>query len=155
DGLPSGLGPPSGDADGPNGLLLDGNVLYIAIGEGDLYANGTVQGTLIVNTAGISSPIFDTLLQVTFSQSVDRVASGFSLKLADHTALLDGNPVILTNAAGDKATFTLLSEFRFRPDARENIKHSHPYGIAKLDSDPAHLFVADAGLNLVHQVEIA
>src|SRR5262245_59466498 len=39
DGLPSGLGPPSGDADGPNGLLLDGNVLYIAIGEGDLYAN--------------------------------------------------------------------------------------------------------------------
>jgi hypothetical protein len=155
DGLPSGLGPPSGDADGPNGLLLDGNTLYIAVGEGDLYANGTVPGTTIVNAAGISSPIFDTLLQVNLSQSVDRVASGFTLKLADHTTLLDGNPVTLTNAAGDKATITLLSEFRFRPDARENIKHSHPYGIARLDSDPTHLFVADAGLNLVHQVDIA
>jgi hypothetical protein len=155
DGLPSGLGPPSGDADGPNGLLLDGNTLYIAVGEGDLYANGTVPGTTIVNAAGISSPIFDTLLQVNFSQGVDHVASGFTLKLADHTTLLDGNPVTLTNAAGDKATLTLLSEFRFRPDARENIKHSHPYGIARLDSDPGHLFIADAGLNLVHQVDIA
>ena len=66
DGLPSGLGPPAGDADGPNGLLLDGNTLYIAVGEGDLYANGTVPGTTIVNAAGISSPIFDTLLQVNF-----------------------------------------------------------------------------------------
>ena len=149
------LGPPAGDADGPNGLLLDGNTLYIAVGEGDLYANGTVPGTTIVNAAGISSPIFDTLLQVTFSQSVDRIAGAFTLKIADHTTLLDGNPVALTNAAGDKATITLLSEFRFRPDARENIKHSHPYGIARLDSDPGHLYIADAGLNLVHQVDIA
>src|SRR6476646_3102105 len=112
DGLPSGLGPPSGDADGPNGLLLDGNTLYIAVDEGDLYANGTVPGTLVVNASGISSPIFDTLLQVNFSQGVDHVASGFTLKLADHTTLLDGNPVTLTNAAGDKTTLTLLSEFR-------------------------------------------
>ena len=78
DALPSGLGPPAGDADGPNGLLLDGNTLYIAVGEGDLYANGTVPGTTIVNAAGISSPIFDTLLQVTFSQSVDRISGAFT-----------------------------------------------------------------------------
>ena len=56
DGLPSGLGPPSGDADGPNGLLLDGNTLYIAVGEGDLYANGTVPGTTIVNAARSRRP---------------------------------------------------------------------------------------------------
>src|SRR6476646_1904104 len=155
DALPSGLGPPTGDADGPNGLLVDGNTLYIAVGEGDLYANGATPGTTIVNANGISSPIFDTLLQVTFSQSVDRISGAFTLKIADHTTLLDGNPVALTNAAGDKATFTLLSEFRFRPDARENIKHSHPYGIARLDSDPGHLYIADAGLNLIHQVDIA
>jgi hypothetical protein len=77
------------------------------------------------------------------------------LNLADHTTLLDGAPVALTNAAGDKATFTLLSEFRFRADASENIKHPHPYGIARLDSDPGHLDLADAGLNLVHQVDLA
>src|SRR5579871_5787801 len=49
DGLPSGLSVPNGDPDGVNGLLLDGNTLYIAVGEGDLYANGTAQGTLVVN----------------------------------------------------------------------------------------------------------
>ena len=80
DALPSGLGPPTGDADGPNGLLLDGNTLYIAVGEGDLYANGATPGTTIVNAYGISSPIFDTLLQVTFSQSVDRISGAFSIE---------------------------------------------------------------------------
>ena len=60
------------DPDGPNGLLLDGNTLYIAVGEGDLYVNGTVQGTTVVSSKGISSPIFDTLIQVTFPQSVER-----------------------------------------------------------------------------------
>ncbi len=157
DGLPSGPSPPSGDADGPNGLLLNGNTLYIAVGEGNLYTNGTAQGTTIVNTTlgGISSPIFDTLLQVDFSQSVDHITGGFTLALADHTTLFDGKPVALTNSAGDTATVTLLSEFRFRPDATEIIKHSHPYGIARLDSDPSHLYIADAGLNLVHQVDIS
>ena len=157
DGLPSGLSVLNGDPDGVNGLLLDGNNLYIAIGEGDLYANGTAQGTLIVNPAAgkISSPIFDSLLQVTLSQSADKIASSFSLKTADHTTLFNGQPVALTNAAGDKATVTLLTEFRFRPDPVEVIKHSHPYGLAKLDSDPDHLYVNDAGLNVVHQIDIA
>jgi hypothetical protein len=155
DGLPSGLSVPGGDPDGVNGVLLDGNTLYLVIGEGDLYSNGTAPGTTIVTAGPISSPIFDTLLQVDLSQSVDRIASGFTLKLADHTTLLDGSPVTLTNASGDKATITLLTEFRFRPDATEVIKHSHPYGIAKLDSDPTHLYVNDAGLNLVHQIDIA
>ena len=156
DGLPSGLSVPNGDPDGVNGLLLDGNTLYIAIGEGDLYINGTARGTTVVNTGanGISSPIFDTLLKVDLSQSADRVASGFSLKLEDHTSLLDGNVVTLTNAAGDKATISLVTEFRFRPSADEIIQHSHPFGIAKLDSDPNHVYINDAGLNLVHQVDI-
>jgi hypothetical protein len=155
DGLPSGLSVPNLDPDGPNGLLLDGNTLYIAVGEGDLYANGTVQGTTVVSSKGISSPIFDTLIQVAFPQSVERFAGPFTLKIADHTTLLDGGTVTLTNSAGDKATATLISEFRWRPDAREVIKHSHPFGIAKLDSDPKTLYVNDAGLNLVHQIDIA
>ena len=42
----------------------NGNTLFIAVGEGDLYANGTVPGTRIVNAGGISSPIFDTLRHI-------------------------------------------------------------------------------------------
>ena len=154
EGLPSGLSVPNNDPDGPNGLLLDGNTLYIVVGEGDLYVSGTAQGTLAINTKGISSPIFDTVLQVAFPQSVERFAGAFQLKLEDHTALLDGKAVTLTNSAGDKATATLLTEFRFRPDAQEVIKHSHPFGITRLDSDPTHLYVNDAGLNLVHQIDL-
>ena len=56
DGLPSGLSVPNGDPDGVNGLLLDGNTLYIAVGEGDLYTTGTAPGTTIVSARGISSP---------------------------------------------------------------------------------------------------
>ncbi|MEO8596893.1 MAG: ScyD/ScyE family protein [Candidatus Solibacter sp.] len=154
EGLPSGLSVPNNDPDGPNGLLLDGNTLYIVVGEGDLYVPGPAQGTLAISTKGISSPIFDSVLQVTFPQSVERFAGAFTLKIEDHTKLLDGAAVTLANAAGDKATATLLTEFRFRPDAREVIKHSHPFGIARLDSDPTHLYVNDAGLNLVHQIDL-
>jgi hypothetical protein len=155
DGLPSGLSAPNGDPDGVNGLLLDGNTLYIAIGEGDLYVSGTVPGTTVVSAKAISSPIFDTLLKLDLPQSADRIVSAFSLKTADHTTLFNGDPVALTNSSGDKATLSVLTEFRFRPDAVEVIKHSHPYGLAKLDSDPNHLYVNDAGLNLVHQIDIA
>ncbi len=157
DGLPSGLSAPNGDPDGVNGLFLDGNNLYIAIGEGDLYVNGPAPATLVVNpgVGKISSPIFDSLLQVTLPVSADKIASAFSLKTADHTTLFNGQPVSLTNTNGDKATVTLLTEFRFRPDATEIIKHSHPYGVTKLDSDPDHLYVNDAGLNLIHQIDIA
>jgi len=155
DGLPSGLSVPTKDPDGPNGLLMDGNNLYIAVGEGDLYSNGTAQGTTVITTTGISSPIFDTLLLAAFSQPVDRIAGGFTLTAADHNTLFEGKPVVLTNAAGDKATITLITEFRWRPDAREIVKHSHPYGLARLDSDPNHIYVVDAGLNVVHQVEVS
>jgi hypothetical protein len=154
DGLPSGLSTPNNDPDGVNGLLLDGNTLYIAIGEGDLYAPGPAPGTTIVRAGAISSPIFDTLLRVDLPESVDRITTPFTLAAADHTALFNGNPVTLTNSSGEKATVSVLTEFRFRPDAVEIIKHSHPYGLAKLDSDPNHLYVNDAGLNLVHQIDV-
>lgn len=155
DGLPSGLSAPNGDPDGANGLLLDGNTLYIAVGEGDLYASGTAPGTTIVRAGPISSPIFDTLLKLDLLQSPDRIATPFSLKLADHTTLFNGSTVALTNTSGDTAILSVLTEFRFRPDPVEVIKHSHPYGLAKLDSDPNHLYINDAGLNLLHQIDIA
>ena len=154
DGLPSGLSTPNNEPDGVNGLLLDGNTLYIAIGEGDLYAPGTAPGTTIVRAGAISSPIFDTLLRVDLPQPVDRITTPFTLAAADHTALFNGDPVTLTNSSGQTATVSVLTEFRFRPDAVEIIKHSHPYGLAKLDADPNHLYVNDAGLNLVHQIDV-
>jgi len=158
DGLPSGLSAPNNDADGANGLALQGNTLFVAIGEGDSLANGTAQGTFVGNPKGVASPILDCVLQVNFSTSVDKLTAGFSLKSADHFTLIDGNPVVLTNSAGDTATLTLLTVFRTQPDSVSLTRNSHPYSLAlgsgsRLGSSNL-LYLADAGLNELVQIDM-
>jgi DNA-binding beta-propeller fold protein YncE len=154
DGLPSGLSAPGNEPDGVNGLLLDGNTLYIAIGEGDLFANGTAPGTTIIAPRVPASPIFGSVLQVVFTKSVDQIATGFTLRGNQHIPLLDGNSVVLDNGQGDTATVTLLAQFRPRPDPVAIYKNCHPFGLAKIPGDPNHIYMNDAGLNLVTQIEI-
>ena len=72
DGLPSGVG--ANGPDGPTGMVLDGNTLYLAIGEGDQLQNGDAQGTAIPNTKGPASPILATILQFDFSGPVDGIS---------------------------------------------------------------------------------
>jgi len=153
DGLPSGLSAPNMDADGVNGLLLNSNVLYLAIGEGDTMRNGAQPGTTIVNPTGFSSPIFSSVVQFNFPKSVDQIQTGFTLAAADQSTLADGNVVTLTNSSGDSATATLLSTFRFRPDPQAIYRNSHPYGLAQFPSDSGHLYLNDAGLNALVQVD--
>jgi hypothetical protein len=153
DALPSGLSAPNGDPDGANGLALQGNTLYIAVGEGDTLARGTAPGTEIANPNGVSSPILDCVLQAAFSTSVDQLSSGFTLKPADHFTLIGGNPVVLTNSTGQTATLTLLSVFRTQPDPVAIYRNSHPCGLAMFPSDPSRLFMVDAGLNARVQMD--
>lgn len=153
DGLPSGLAAPNNDADGPNGLVLQGNTLYIAIGEGDSLVNGSVAGTNATNPKGPSSPALDCVLQVVFSASVDRLSGGFKLQSADHFTLIEGNPVVLTNTANEQATVTMLSAFRTVPDARLIYRNSHPYGLVQFASDPGSLYMVDAGLNSLIKID--
>ena len=153
DALPSGVGDEG--PDGPTGLYLDdNNTLYVAIGEGDQLQNGTAMGTSIPRATGPASPILATILQFNFAGPVDRITTGFTLKTADHTTLADGNSVSLDNGAGDKATVSMLSEFRYRPDPVAIYRNSHPYALAKLPGDANHLYLADAGLNAVVQVDL-
>jgi hypothetical protein len=151
DGLPSGVG--ANGPDGPTGMVLDGNTLYLAIGEGDQLQNGDAQGTQIPNVKGPASPILATIQQIDFTGPVDKILTGFTLKMADHVALSDGASVPLDNGAGDKATISMLSEFRYRPDPVTIYRNSHPYALAKLAGD-AHLYLADAGLNALVQVDL-
>jgi hypothetical protein len=153
DGLPSGVSPE--DPDGPTGLYLDeNNTLYVAIGEGDQLQPGTAMGTSVPNQAGPASPLLATILQINFSASVDKIAAGFTLKTTDHPAIADGNSATLDNGAGDKATIGMLSEFRYRPDPVAIYRNSHPYGLTKLPGDTGHLYLTDAGLNALVQVDL-
>jgi hypothetical protein len=152
EGLPSAA---TGEtSDGPTGMVLDGDVLYVAIGEGDQLVAGTAQGTQIPNPKGPSSLILASLLQINFSPSVDSQTAPFTLKPADHVTLADGKSVVLDNGAGGKATVTLLSHFRYRPDAASIYRNSHPYGLTKLPGDNDHLYMTDAGLNSVERIDI-
>jgi len=154
-GLPSGISGEDGAPDGPNGLALAGQTLYIANGEGDAFVNGPQQGTLLPNPAGLSSPIFASVLQVTFSSDIGSLGGGFTLQPTDHYTLLDGNSVTLSDGAGDQAVVQLLTQFRPGiPDAHTIYRNSHPYGLALNTHQPGYLYVADAGMNIVRQVNL-
>lgn len=156
EGLPSGPAAPDGTLDGPAGLALDGNVLFVLNGEGDTHVRAQAPGAIVPNPAGRSSPIYSSILKVVLSRNVDEIRDPFVLKRADHDTLADGNPVELTNGAGDKAVIELLTDFRDNvPDAQMIYRNSHPYGMTLHPSYPGWLFVADAGMNTVWKVEIS
>lgn len=103
EGLPSGPAAPDGTLDGPNGLALDGRTLFIAHGEGDTHVPARSPGTIVPNPAGRSSPIYSSILKVTFSDDPARIQQPFVLSRALQDTLADGNPVTLENGAGDTA----------------------------------------------------
>lgn len=153
DGLPSGRA--GNDPDGPNGLAWSGRTLYVANGEGDSFAAGTTPGTMVPNPAGLSSPLFASIVKFTFNDDIDRVTDSFKLSVQDHYTLLDGAPVNLSGGAGTSSTAELLTQFRWAvPDPQSGYRNSHPYGLTLLPSQPDSLFVADAGMNTVLQVNL-
>ena len=152
DGLPSGVSGPNHDPDGPNGLVLDGKTLYVAIGEGDELIPGTVSGTFLYNPVVPSSPVLDSVMQIAFGQAVN-LASGFALTAADHSGLADGSSVTLDNGTGGKATVSILASFRPRPDSALIYRNSHPYGLTRMPGSPDYLFLTNAGLNSLVKVD--
>ncbi|MBI4890525.1 MAG: ScyD/ScyE family protein [Acidobacteria bacterium] len=156
EGLPSGAAAPDGTLDGPNGLALAGNVLYVANGEGDSHVAGPAPGTIVPNPNGRSSPIFSSILRVTLTSEPDRITAPFVLSRADHDTLADGKEVRLDNGAGDKAVLMLLTKFQDSvPDARTIYRNSHPYGLSLHPYYPDLLFVADAGMNVIWKISLS
>ena len=113
--LPSGAAT-EGNEDGPTGIYLDGDTLYIAIGEGDQLVAGATQGANQPNPKGPASPILTTILKVVPSQPVNLITAPFTLRATDHTPLADGLTVTLEIGANATAAVSVLAEFRYRPD---------------------------------------
>jgi hypothetical protein len=153
DALPGGVAP-TGGTDGPSGLVLDDNTLYLSLGEGDQLVAGATQGTNQPNPKGPSSPILASILKIVFSKPVDQITAPFTLKAADHTILADGGSVTLDNGATATATVSVLADFRYRPDPVQIYRNSHPYSLAKNPIDPLNLYLGDAGLNAIVQVNL-
>lgn len=169
-GLPSGINS-VGDPSGTAGLFLRGRTLYIINSEGDATLPGPIPGTELPNP-NPSSPIISSIMALRFSESAERITSGFTLSLADHQALKNGARLTFNNGHGDRITLELIVDFpNYVPDPLpffpHNVRHSNPYGLIGTDEgeegnhhgdhedeDEGTLFVVDAGRNALLEVDI-
>lgn len=87
-GLPSAANS-FGDFAGTQGVFLQGRTLYVLNGEGDATLPGPFPGTELPNLSP-ASPIISSILAVHFSAAAEKNTTGFTLTLADHQALKDG-----------------------------------------------------------------
>jgi hypothetical protein len=154
DGLPSGL-----SAEGPSGptaLALRGRTLYVTIGEGDSTRPGPAPGSQSPNLEP-SSSLFSSVLAIRFDSSAENAGVDFTLTAADFAGLERGERLKAKNSEGRKLIVDVIANFRNfedepRPDFPGNVRASNPYGLA-IDGDT--LFITDAGLNLLREVDIA
>ena len=155
DGLPSGVNRSGGapEASGPSGLKLNGQKLYLTIGAGDTAV--PVTGGSVANPAP-SSPLLDSVLELTLPADYETLTSGFTLTAANQTTLNGNAPVTLTNTEGKQITIRLVANLpnfvvEPRPNLPENIRESNLFGI-ELSGDS--LYIVDASFNLLYRVSV-
>jgi len=134
------------------GWWRSGTTLLVVNGIGDTTRFGTAPGTEVPNPQGLASPILSSLLRVRFEAEVDDIISPFTLTLADHFRLADGNIILLRNAEGNRASIELIADFRdLVPDARTIVRGAHPFGVALIDE---RIYVVDSGYNSIFKVAL-
>lgn len=153
-GLPSGENS-FGDFAGTQGVVMHGRTLYILNGEGNATLPGPTPFPTEIPNPNPNSPILSSILAVHISAAAEQNTTGFTLTLADHEALKDGETLRFSNGGGDKITVRLLADFPdYVPDPIPpfpgNVDHSNPFGMVRLGNQ---LYVADGGRNLVFQVD--
>ncbi|HEX8678541.1 MAG TPA: ScyD/ScyE family protein [Chthoniobacterales bacterium] len=156
DGMPSALSYETNAASGIAGLFLRGRTLYVAIGVGDAVLAGPIMGTTRLNP-NPSSPLFSSVLAVHFSAAVEQTTMGFTLAPADHQTLANGQPVTLTNGAGQTIRVEMVANFpnftpEPRPDFAEHVRHSNPFGIVGVGNA---LYLTDGAQNSVVRIDIS
>ena len=127
-GLPSGLTPEG--PSGPTGVVDQHATLFVLIGEGDVL-EPSAPPLQVPNTAGLSSPIWSSLLRVVLEPVPDSIREGFALSADDVNQLADGRSVELTNDSGERATIDVLTDFRdLVPDPIVGVRQANPYAMA-------------------------
>lgn len=156
EGLPSGVNDLGGapDVDGPSGIKLRGNFLWVTVGPGDaVMSNGP---GLELPTGSPSSPIFNSIIQFFLPEGFTELSSPFVMTLADQMALSNGERVVLVNNEGAQARAWLVADLPdYRPeptmDHPDNVRSGHLYGVEVFRKD---LYVVDAAWNLIHKVSL-
>jgi len=154
DGLPSAR-TFVGDFNGTTGVWLEGRTLFILNGQGDVTLAGPVPGTEQANPTP-ASPLFSSVLAVTFSAAMEETTTGVTLTLADHQSLKAGRMLVRSDSKGRRMLIQLIADFpdyapEPRPNFAGNVRHSHPYGVVGWGR---FLYIVDAGFNSVRKVSI-
>jgi hypothetical protein len=172
DGLPSGINDVN-EVSGPAGLFLQSQRLYVAIGIGDTIQAGPAPGTAVPNPNPPSSPIFSSVLAITFSNFVERNTAGFTLTPDDQQTLASGERVRKSNGGADWISIKLIANFPdFFPEPSlavpNNVRGSNPFDLTVAqgheeedrghfnshEGDDSSVYVTDGGRNLVWQINI-
>ena len=154
DGLPSGLAPPNLDPSGPAGLALRGRTLFIVIGAGDGTLRGPLPATEMVNP-NPSSPFLSSVLKLRLSAQVEDTTQGFTLTVADQTAIQTRGFAKVMDSLGSELILEVLVNFpnfteESRPNFAGNVRASNPFGIAV---HGRKLYVVDASQNQIWEVD--
>lgn len=128
----------------------------MTIGEGDAQLPGPVPGSQIPNLEP-SSPLFSSVLAIRFDPGFEDASGDFVLTAADYAGLAIGAKLKAKNPEGDRIIVDVVVNFRNfesepRPDFPGNVRNSNPFAIAVKGNK---LYVVNAGLNLVLEVDIA
>ncbi len=154
DGLPAGFAPPNNEPIGPTGLAMRGRTLYVTIGSGDGTLNGPVPTTEIPNPTP-SSPFLSAVLSIRLSPQAEETTTGFTMTVADQTALLNQGFLRLRDALGNEVIIEVVTNFRNftfepRPNFAGNVRPSNPFGVVLRGNT---LYVVDAAQNLIWEVD--
>jgi hypothetical protein len=143
--------PPENAASGPAGLVLISNTLYIAIGAGDSTVNGSSPGQEAINPSP-SSPLFSSILQCAFDRPIEDLTATFAPTDLQFLQLSQ-EQVLTLISDGQSVVIRLLTNF---PDAvTDPVVGARPANLFGMDTDGAHLYVANAGMNQLLKVSLA
>ncbi len=152
EGLPSGTEVVGGGA-GPSAMALRERTLYFTIGAGDSERRNAT-GASIHNPAGVSSPIFVSLLEIRFSLDIDQIGGTFRMTTANQATLADGGEVELDDTIGAKATIRILTSFPVAVPEGNGYRFSNPWGLA-FSADGTALWMIDASQNSLSRIDLA
>ncbi len=152
EGMPSGTEVVGGGA-GPSAMALRERTLYVTIGGGDSERRNAT-GASIHNPAGVSSPIFVSLLEIRFSLDLDQIGGTFRMTTAHQATLADGGEIELDDTISAKATIRVLTSFPVSVPEGTGYRFSNPWGLA-FSADGTALWMIDASQNTLSRVEIA
>ncbi|MBI3949638.1 MAG: ScyD/ScyE family protein [Acidobacteria bacterium] len=160
EGLPSAPESVPDSFSGPNSVVVRDRTMFISIGIGDVLrpGSGMQPGTgRALNPNPPSSPIFSSVLQVTFDRAIGFDLGPFLLSRSDHDQLAAGQVVTLTNADGEQTEIKLV--VNLLPDALPDssvpgFRGPDPFDLVLDGRRPDVLYVIDGGLGRVVKVDL-